>query len=133
MTDALFNELRVIRSRIESIEHGQEVLIRAERQAILREILPIFAKDPTMAQVYLLVDGVRGQRQIAQEMARNGLTGASEPTVSRKLVLLCNELDLILLDDRTAAGNVYRKTLLDRALHLTREVQKVLKEPATAK
>jgi len=56
----------------------------------------------------------------------------SEPTVSRKLDKL-KELELVVLDDRTAVGNIYRKTQFDRALRLTREVEQLLKAPAKAK
>lgn len=131
MTDELYNELRVIRSRIESIERGQEVLIRADRKAVLAEILPEFQRDPTLGRIYLLVDGVRGQRQIQQEMTASRFA-VSEPTVSRKLDKL-KELELVVLDDRTAVGNIYRKTQFDRALRLTREVEQLLKAPAKAK
>lgn len=130
MTDELYNELRVIRSRIESIERGQEVLIRADRKAVLAEILPEFEKDPTLGRIYLLVDGVRGQRQIQQEITASGFA-VSEPTVSRRMDKL-KELELVVLDDRTAAGNIYRKTQFDRALRLTREVEQLLKAPAKA-
>jgi DNA-binding transcriptional ArsR family regulator len=131
VTDELYNELRVIRSRIESIERGQEVLIRADRKAVLAEILPEFQRDPTLGRIYLLVDGVRGQRQIQQEMTASRFA-VSEPTVSRKLDKL-KELELVVLDDRTAVGNIYRKTQFDRALRLTREVEQLLKAPAKAK
>jgi arginine repressor len=130
VTDELYNELRVIRSRIESIERGQEVLIRADRKAVLAEILPEFEKDPTLGRIYLLVDGVRGQRQIQQEITASGFA-VSEPTVSRRMDKL-KELELVVLDDRTAAGNIYRKTQFDRALRLTREVEQLLKAPAKA-
>lgn len=131
MTDELYNELRIIRSRIESIERGQEVLIRAERKAVLAEILPVFGKDATLGRVYLLVDGAKGQRQISEELTASGFA-ASEPTVSRKLETL-RELELVVLDDRTSAGKIYRKTQFDRALRLAREVEQLLKAPARPK
>jgi hypothetical protein len=131
MTDELYNELRIIRSRIESIERGQEVLIRAERNAILAEILPFFEKDASLGRIYLLVDGMRGQRQISEELSVAG-SAASEATVSRKLDIL-KDLELVVLDNRTAAGNIYRKTQFDRALRLTREVEQLLKAPAKTK
>jgi hypothetical protein len=123
MTDEIYNELRVIRSRIESIERGQEVLIRAERAQIMAEILPVFAGDQLLCRVFLLVDGLRGQRQIAQALTDGGY-GGSEATVSRKIDIL-QELDLVALDDRTAAGKIYQKTQFDRALRLTREIERI--------
>jgi hypothetical protein len=131
VTDQLYNELRVIRSRIESIERGQEILIRADRKAVLAEILPSFEKDAILGRIYLLVDGVRGQRQISDELTASGFA-ASEATVSRRLETL-RDLELVVLEDRTAAGKIYRKTQFDRALRLTHEVEQLLKAPAKAK
>jgi hypothetical protein len=130
-TDELYNELRIIRSRIESIERGQEVLIRAERNAVLAEILPFFVKDATLGRIYLLIDGTRGQRQIGDDLSTSGFA-ASEATVSRKLDTL-KDLELVVLDDRTAAGKIYRKTQFDRALRLTREIEQLLKAPPKSK
>jgi hypothetical protein len=125
MTEEIFNELRLLRSRVESIEKGQEVLIRAQRKEILAEVLALFHADLALAHVYLLIDGVRGQRKIAQELAAANRRGASEATVSGKLKTLV-EHDLVQLDDRTASGNIYRKSHLDKALHLTREVTRLV-------
>ena len=74
---------------------GQEVLIRAERSQILAEILPLFEKDELLSRVFLLVDGDRGQRQIAQALVDGG-HGGSDATVSRKMEIL-QDLDLITL------------------------------------
>ena len=123
--DEVFNELRTIRSRIESIEKTQEVLVRAERERILAEILPAFERDVIMARVYLLVDGTRGQRQIGAAFSAAGVRGASEATVSRKLEAL-RDLDLVERYDRTAVGNIYRKTAIDRLLRLTRQIQRIV-------
>lgn len=123
MSDEIYNELRVLRSRVENIERGQEVLIRAQRTEVLAEILPHFRKDPVLSHVYGLIDGKRGQRQIAQAMADAGL-GGSEATVSRKIEVLV-DLDLVALDDRTAAGKIYRKTQFEKALRLSREIEKL--------
>jgi hypothetical protein len=128
VTDEIYNEIRTIRSRIESIEKGQEVLIRAERGQILAEILPLFEKDALLCRIYLLVDGALGQKQIAQALQDGGF-GGSEATVSRKLEIL-QDHDLIALDDRTAAGKIYRRTQFDRALRLSREIERILKGDA---
>jgi len=123
MTDAIYNELRTIRSRIESIEKTQEVLVRAEADRILAGLLPIFRADLAMAKVYLAVDGRKGQRDIGTEI------GVSEATVSRKIEKL-RELDLVELVDRTASGNIYARTTIDRLLRLSRRVRAVIAEAA---
>jgi Fic family protein len=129
VSDNVFNELRTIRSRIESIERTQEVLVRAEADRILASILPRFREDLVLGQVYLLVDGIRGQRQITTAMSQAGMTGASEATVSRKLEAL-RDLDVIELVDRTAAGKIYAKTQVDRLLHLSRQVERIVQGEA---
>ena len=123
--DEIYNELRNIRTKVESIEKAQEVLVRAERDRILADILPGFESDPILAHVYMLVDGIRGQRQIAAAMTAAGRRGASEATISRKLETL-RDMDLVELFDRTAAGNIYRRTHIDRLLRLSRRVQQIL-------
>lgn len=129
MSDNVFNELRTIRSRIESIERTQEVLVRAEADRILASILPRFREDLVLGQIYLLVDGIRGQRQITTAMSQAGMTGASEATVSRKLEAL-RDLDVIELVDRTAAGKIYAKTQVDRLLRLSRQVERIVQGEA---
>ena len=129
MSDAVYNELRTIRSRIESIERTQEVLVRAEAERILADILPRFREDLVLAHVYLLVDGIRGQRQITAAMTDAGLKGSSEATVSRKLEAL-RELDLVELVDRTAAGKIYAKSQIDRLLRLSRHVERIVRGEA---
>jgi len=129
VSDNVFNELRTIRSRIESIERTQEVLVRAEADRILASILPRFREDLVLGQIYLLVDGIRGQRQITTAMSQAGMTGASEATVSRKLEAL-RDLDVIELVDRTAAGKIYAKTQVDRLLRLSRQVERIVQGEA---
>jgi Fic family protein len=127
MTDLLeiYAELRTIRSRIDALEQGQQILIRAERERIEASLMPFFEADSALAHIYLQVDGVRGQREIAQALAANGTRGSSEASVSRKLDTL-QTLDLVELIDRNKAGKVYRKTSLDRILRLSKKVEKIL-------
>lgn len=127
MTDDIFNELRTIRSRVESIEKTQEILVRAEADRILSTVLPRFGEDRVLCEVYLRVDGKKGQRQIVETLRAASVPGASEATVSRKLEVL-RDLDLVELVDRTAQGKIYSKRQIDRLLRLSRHVEQVLKE-----
>lgn len=127
MTDEIFNELRTIRSRVESIEKTQEVLVRAEGDRILAALLPLFKADRVLGEVYLRVNGTRGQRDIVAALKAASVLGASEATVSRKMDAL-RELDLVELVDRTTLGKIYAKTQIDRLLRLSKHVERVLKE-----
>lgn len=127
MSDEVYNELRTIRSRVESIEKTQEVLVRAEADRILASLLPQFQADRVLGEVYLRVDGTKGQRQIVLALKDAGVPGASEATVSRKMDAL-RDMDLVELVDRTSFGNIYAKTQIERLLRLSKHVKQVLKE-----
>lgn len=118
-----FAELRAIRARVEGIEHRQEMLVRAHADEILEAIWKEIDADATLAEVYLLVDGKRTQQDFIAALKAKGIA-ASQPTVSRKLTKLTDEMGLIDVAGRTAAGMTYRKSDLDRILHLTKRVER---------
>jgi hypothetical protein len=121
----LFAQIRTIRSRIETIERTQDILVRAEARNILPAIEKAFKADPLLARIYLAVDGVKTQSDIVEEIKMSGhrVSGAS---VSRKLEKLEKDFHLVDLADRTKAGKVYRKGELERILRLSRRVEKLL-------
>lgn len=125
-SEELFAELRVIRSRIEGIEHTQEILVRAQSESIVPTLIQAFADDPVLARVFLLVDGSRTQQDIVAVMKANKHPGASDATVSRKIDLLHNDMALIDFVDQTGRGKVYRKSAVDRILRLSRKVESAL-------
>lgn len=121
----IFNELQLIRQRIERIEHTQEILVRADSERILQDVFTEMDADPTLAHVYLLVDGERGQGEIVAEMDAQGLPGASQPTVSRRLGKL-QFLHLVEPIDRRGGVTIYLKTGVDRILRLSERVRRRL-------
>jgi DNA-binding transcriptional ArsR family regulator len=121
-----YAELRAMRTRLEGIEHRQEMLVRAHRSEILDEIWRYLDDDPVIAEVYLLVDGIRTQQDIVAALEQKGVSPASQPTVSRKLNKLMNELGLVEISDRDANGTTLRKSDLDKILHLTPKVERRL-------
>lgn len=126
MADTLevFGEIRQIRMRIEAIEHTQEVLIRAQREAIEKEIWERMDGDDVLAEVFLLVNGHRSQRDIAEAMQAQGTATASEATVSRKLAVLGNELHLVELTNHSRSGKTYKRTATDRILGIGRKLER---------
>lgn len=122
-------ELRLIRSRLDAIEHTQEVLVRADGTAIWNEIKSAFVADPLLPRVFLLVDGQRTQRDMVTELANQGLKGATEATVSRKLAILRNDLHLVKIVD-TNKGNVHARTGVDRILNLQKKVDRLVQDLA---
>jgi hypothetical protein len=123
MGDSLevYNELRLMRARLDGIEAMQEIQIRADRERIEEPIWRQLSSDPVLAEIYLLVDGKRTQKQIAELLVSTG-TMTTEMTVSRKMRVLLGELHLIEFADHGGRGKFYRKTRLDRILGISRRL-----------
>lgn len=130
-TPDLFNEVALLRDQIEDMAKSVSALTR---QAGLREdVLAAMAKDPLLASIFLLVDGVRTQNQIVAALKANG-DGGSQATVSRKLDLLIEDHDLVRTTNRAADGNRYVHTQLAKDLKIKRALDRsAAKPPATAK
>jgi len=120
-----FAELNAIRMRLEGIESKQEMLVRAQAPQILSAIWALVDKDHLLGQVFLAANGNRTQQEIVDYLRSSGVS-ASQPTVSRKLDRLMSEMGLIELGVRKPSGATYRKSSLDRILHLTPKVEKRL-------
>jgi hypothetical protein len=121
--DDTFNQIRLIRSRLESIEHSQEVLVRVEAPMIWASIEEAFGQDPALADVFLLVDGIRTQSQIVAALRAAGAAVVSDATVSRKVTRLREELHIIEVVVSPGQGIVHAKSRLDRILGLTARTQ----------
>ncbi len=121
-------ELRLIRDRLDVIEHTQEVLVRLEHQAFWSELVSIFDKDPHLAQIFLLADGTRTQREIVAALKANqSFKGATEATVSRKLDKLRDELHLVRVID-SKNGHVHAHLPVVRILGLKRKVSRWIED-----
>jgi DNA-binding transcriptional ArsR family regulator len=120
-----YAELRTMRARLEGIEHRQEMLVRAHADEILRTVWESIDTDETLAEIYLLVDGMRTQKEIVKALNRNGIA-LDQSNVSRKLKKLMNELGLVEITERDASGATLRKSDIDKILHLTPKVERRL-------
>jgi DNA-binding transcriptional ArsR family regulator len=118
-----FDELQKIRLRLDGIEETQEMLVRASAMQVLEDVDLMTDEDPLAARVYLLVDGVRTQQEIAAELT------TSQQTVSNKLRKL-RDLHLVLVIDQRGGGNVYAKAAADRILRLGARITRRLNQPA---
>ncbi|MEN3282731.1 MAG: hypothetical protein V7607_3871 [Solirubrobacteraceae bacterium] len=117
----MFNQVRTIRSRVEGIESTQEILVRAEMEAIVPPLLARMRDDVLMAKVYLEIDGVASQKEIAAALK------TSEMTVSRKIDKLLKDEHVVVMVDRTAKGKIYDKAPVERILNLSRRIRKEFK------
>lgn len=114
-----FDELQQIRLRLDAIEQTQEMLVRANSAEVLAEVDRLVERDEMAARIYLLVNGVRTQQDIAAELS------TSEATVSRRLERL-RDLHLIRLLDKRGGGNIYQKSAAERILRLSPRIQRSL-------
>lgn len=89
--EEIHNALLAINSKLGTIEGKLNLVARAERERLLGVLEEAFKKDPTLAQIYLLLDGSRSQVEILEGLNSAGI-GISQPTVSRKMTLLAEEL-----------------------------------------
>jgi len=113
----LFNEIAIMRDEIDEQGAMLDALVRAS--GIGDRIVEQLRKDDSATRILLAVDGVRSQREIVQHLSDTG-SSVSEATVSRKLSTLAKDYGLVALSHRNNAGNVYHRTRLERALHISR-------------
>jgi hypothetical protein len=124
-TTDLFNEIAIMRDELEEQGAVLDALVRAGDTA--DRVLDALHKDSVAARVLLAVDGSRSQTEIVNLLKSEGVPGASPATVSRKLKALYEDYGLIAPSHRPGAGNVYHRSRLDRALHISRQLEREAK------
>ncbi|MHB1523368.1 MAG: hypothetical protein ACYCS9_06595 [Candidatus Dormibacteria bacterium] len=117
-----FHQLRLIRSRLEAIEHMEEVLVRAQAAAIWADIEMALDKEPLLADIYQLLHVARTQNDVAAELKERGAKATSRPTVSRAIRRLREDLQIVAVFDGDARGSLYGHTRLHRILNLDRRI-----------
>jgi hypothetical protein len=121
------NALLAIHSRLGTIEGKVTLVARADREAIRAALREEVQKKPLMAQIYLLLDGQRSQREVYEELLKVGVK-TSEMTVSRRIGEMETEhgiADLV----RGGGTRVFRKDReMDSVLNLTRYMVEWLEE-----
>lgn len=110
-------DIREIKWHQEAIDSSMELLIKANKDAILAEILNFFGRSERRAQVFLAVDGRRTVEGITQ------LLDMKQPNVSRELAKLKEE-GLIEIKRIKKEGYVYKKRRVDRILGISRILKK---------
>lgn len=117
-SDQLSQDIKEIKWHQEAIDSSMELLIRANKEPILAEILSFFGDSKRRAEVYLAVDGTKSVAEIAD------LLRMKQPNVSRELSIL-KDLGLIEVGPSTETTIVYKKRRIDRILGLSKELQRV--------
>ena len=117
-SEEVARDIREIKWHQEAIDSSMELLIKANRDTILAEIMNFFGRSKRRAQVFLAVDGKRTVEDIVQ------LLDMKSPNVSRELTKLKKE-GLVEIKRITREGYyVYKKRRVDRILGISRTLRK---------
>lgn len=112
------NALLAINSRLGTIEGKLNMVARAEKARILSDLEAVVANDSLLAQVYLLLDGKRSQRQVLEELNAFGVT-TSQATVSRRMTDLVSEYGVA---ESIAKGVLKKNRAAEDILNLSRRM-----------
>lgn len=127
-TPDLFVEVANLRDQLDDVARSVSAIAR--KSGVREDIMDEMTKDPTLARVFLLVDGVRTQGDIIKDSSSSG-TAISQATVSRKLDSLAQDWDLVRPTSRGKGGIRYVHTSLAKDLRIARLLQKApAKKPA---
>lgn len=112
-SEEVARDIREIKWHQEAIDNSMELLIKANRNAILAEIMSFFGRSKRRAQVFIAVDGKRTVEDITQ------LLNMKKPNVSSELTRLKEE-GLIEIKKITKEGYIYKKRRVDKILGISR-------------
>lgn len=117
MSDEIAKDIREIKWHQEAIDSSMELLLKANRDAILAEIMGFFGRSKRRARVFLVVDGKRTVEDITK------LLTLQKPNVSAELTRLKNE-GLIEIKKITSEGYyIYKKRRVDRILGVSKKLR----------
>lgn len=109
-------------SRLGTIEGKVNLLVRAQRDGLLADLRKEVAKNPQIAQIYLLLDGERTQREILDELVKQGIA-TSQPTVSRRMADMATEHGIAYLVQGGATSIYRRDAEMEQTLNLARKMR----------
>lgn len=115
---AIRREIERIHDRIDGMRHVQAQQVRADPRVTETVLEPFSGKSAeSMAAVYFAVDGKRGVNEIA------AAANVHRNTASRNLTIL-TEFGLVEPND-VGGSKVYSKSVLEKALHITRRLKEL--------
>lgn len=118
VSDEVAKDIREIKWHQEAIDSSMELLIKANRDAILAEIMDFFGRSKRRAKVFLTVDGKRTVEDITNILALH------KPNVSAELTRLKYE-GLVEIKRITKEGYyIYKKRRVDRILGISKKLRK---------
>jgi len=124
----IHSELLAIHSKLGTIDGKVTLLARSRREQIRNELAELVVKKPLIAQIYLVLDGKRTQRDVVAELAAYGID-VHEATVSRHITReMLSERGLVDLVG-VGASKVYAKNReMNEVLNLAANMRKWLEQ-----
>jgi len=110
-------DVREIKWRVEGIEKSVDLLVRANRDQIIKDLMEFFGRSRDRVNVFLNIDGEKTVNQITKDL------GMKKPNVSKRITELENE-GLVKIKKITKQGYIYEKTEKVRILNLERILRK---------
>ena len=119
-SDELSKDVREIKWHQEEIDSSLEMLLRANKENLLKDVLGMFGRSKRRARVYLAVDGSKNVGEIASDERIH------DKNVYNELKKL-KEWSLVVIKGEKNRQYVFRKSKLDRILGLSRILKKKFK------
>lgn len=120
MPDILTRDVREIKYRVEGIDRSIDLLVRANRKEIIKDLLEFFGKSKDRVKVFLAINGERTVNDIVLK-----LKPMKQPNVSTRIGELSDE-DLIYVK-KVSNGKIYDKTKKVKILNLEKVLKKKFK------
>jgi len=116
--DIILRDVREIKWHQESIDSSLRLLLKANKEEILNELMLIFGNSKRRAEVYLSIDGKMSVGDIADKL------GIKIQNVSPHITKLKNE-GLIEIKKLTEnSGYIYKKTEIEKIFKLSSVIKK---------
>lgn len=110
-------DVREIKWRVEGVEKSVDLLVRANRDQIIKDLMRFFGRSKERVNVFLNINGEKPVNQIAKNL------GMKLPNVSRRITELLDE-GLVKIEKITKQGYIYEKAEKVRILNLEKILRK---------
>jgi hypothetical protein len=118
MTDILTKDVREIKYRVDGIDKSVDLLLRANRKEIIKDLMIFFGRSKDRIKVFLAIDGEKTVKELVRQ-----LKPMIYPNVSKRITELLDE-DLIYVKKTTKHGKIYDKTTKVKILNVEKELVK---------
>jgi hypothetical protein len=123
----IHNALTAIHARLGTIDGKVTLVARSQRQPILAHFAAVIRRTPLVAQIYLVLDGRRTQREVVAELAKYGIE-VHEATVSRRIGDMVTEHGIVELVGAGSAKVYAKNREMNDVLNLATNMRKWLED-----